>query len=188
MFVFNLGFISRSTEGGIDNEFLFQLDAVIELVSSWPDFDCYIEKLHRFRGKFIEKGRELFLADPKQFNTLIHGDLWTNNMMVKYGDVSTRTASSNCDFENVIFLDFQFSCWTSPAIDLQYFMNTSLCDTLRTDHLDDLIGYYHKELATLLQRFNYRKHVPTLSDLQSQFREKSFYGTFSAGFDIKNLL
>lgn len=150
--------------------FLTQLDALIELTSSWPDFDYYTEKLRRFHGNLIEKGRQTFDANPNHFNTMIHGDMWTNNIMMRFNGETMRV-------ENVIFLDFQYSCWTSPAIDLQYFLNTSLCETLRTYYLDDLIEYYHKELTTMLKRFKYGKHVPTLSELQSQFRDKSFYGT-----------
>lgn len=89
-------------------------------------------------------------------------------------EIKTNGAS----LENVIFLDFQFSCWASPAIDLQYFMNTSLCETLRTSHFDDLIEYYHSNLVAMLKRFNYGKHVPTVSELQSQFHEKSAYGMY----------
>lgn len=152
--------------------YLTQLDAIIELTNTWPDFEYYTAKLRRFRGNFIEKGSQAFDVDPNHFNTLIHGDLWTNNILLKYNSATDQV-------ENAVFLDFQFSCWTSWAIDLQYILNTSLCETLRTHHLDDLIEHYHKKLSTMLKRLNYGKHVPTLRELQSQFREKSFYGTCS---------
>lgn len=67
--------ISHSGKGGLDVVFLTQLDALIELVSSWPDFDKYTEKLRRFHGKFVEKERQIFDADPKQFNTLVCGPI-----------------------------------------------------------------------------------------------------------------
>lgn len=154
--------------------FLTQLDAVVELFETWPDFAYYAEKLRRFRKNLIEKGCQAFDADPNQINTLVHGDLWTNNIMVKYGEALT---GADAPLENAIFLDFQFACWTSPVIDLHYFLNTSLCETLRTHHINELVDFYHDKFSTMLKRLNYGKHVPTLSEFRKLFREKSFYGT-----------
>lgn len=167
--------INRLVGSTLSNMFLTHLDAIVEVLQGWPDFAYYAEKIRRFRKNFIEKGCQAFDADPNQFNTFIHGDLWTNNIMLKY---ESEDANDDNPVKNVVFLDFQFACWTSPVMDLHYFLNTSLREPLRTHHINELVEYYHKELVTMLKRLNYGKHVPTLSELLSQFREKSFYGTF----------
>lgn len=60
---------------------------------------------------------------------------WMNNLMIKYKNGS--------EIANVILLDFQYSCWTSPAIDLHYFFNNSLQECLWPDRFDELLEFYH---------------------------------------------
>lgn len=78
--------------------------------------------------------------------------------------------------ENMIFIDFQYSCCTSPAIDLHFFLNTSLQESLRPRRFDELIAYYHGNLETNLKRLGYRKLIPNLEQFKQQYHDKSFYG------------
>lgn len=147
-----------------------QLDALIEIVGSWTNYEYYAEKLRQLQPNLLEKGRCAFDAQPHHFNTLIHGDIWRNNVMIQYNAAN--------QLENAALIDFQFCCWTSPAIDLQYFFNTSLEEDLRLHRQDELVQYYHGELSATLKRLNYRQHVPTLHEFQIQFMEKCFYGMY----------
>lgn len=78
--------------------------------------------------------------------------------------------------ENIIFIDFQYACWTSPAMDLIYFLNTSLQESLRPRKFDDLIAYYHSHLETNLNRLEYKKSIPNLDEFKQQYHDKNFYG------------
>lgn len=61
------------------------------------------------------------------FNVLIHGDLWVNNIM--FGD-----------FEDAVRLvDFQLAHFTSPVIDLLYFIITSTTIDVRFNHVERLL-------------------------------------------------
>lgn len=171
---FKHGLISRATDK-LNTFYLTQFDAAVAVIAKWPDFAAYTDKLKRLRGNLMEKGRKAFDADPKHFNTMIHGDMWTNNLMMKYANIGGESDEQSA-VENMVYLDFQFSCWTSPAIDLHYFFNTSLQETLRENHLNELIEFYHGHLANYLKRLNYPGHIPTLDEFQKQFLEKSFYG------------
>lgn len=148
--------------------YVTELDALIETVEGWKNFEYYAEKLRKLKPDLIEKGRRVFDPSPSHFNTLIHGDIWTNNIMLLYDEAN--------QLENAAIIDFQFCCWTSPAVDLQYFFNTSLAEDLRLYHQEELVQYYHKKLSITLKRLNYQKHVPTLHEFQIQFLEKTFYG------------
>lgn len=142
-------------------------DELIDLIAEWPDFSYYTEKLRKFRSHFIERERQCFDAQPNEFNTLIHGDLWFTNTMHRYdGD----------KVDNVALIDFQLNCWTSPAIDLQYFLNTSVNEKLQMRHQHELVQYYYKKLTTILRRLNYKKHIPTLLEFQIQFLTRSIWG------------
>lgn len=78
--------------------------------------------------------------------------------------------------ENIIFIDFQYSCWTSPTVDLHYFLNTSLQESLRPSRFDDLIMFYHSHLERYLNRLGYKKSIPNLDQLKQQYHDKNFYG------------
>lgn len=182
---FKHGLISRATDK-LNNYYLTQFDAAVEVIAKWPDFAAITEKLNGLRDNLMEKGRRAFDANPKHFNTMIHGDMWTNNLMIKYANNNNSKnnggESDQSAVENIVYLDFQFSCWTSPAIDLHYFLNTSLQETLRDNHINELIEFYHGHLANYLKRLNYLGHIPTLDEFQKQFLEKSFYGLLLGRF------
>lgn len=115
----------------------------------------------------------MFDPNPNHFNTLNHGDMWLNNFMIKREGTDEGAA-----FENVAFIDFQDSCWTSPAIDLQYFLNTSLLESLRPAAFDELIGTYYEQLASNLSQLEYKRCIPTRSEFDEQFNARNFYGNF----------
>lgn len=161
------GLINREC-GALDNYYLTQLDVLIEVISEWSDFQQYAEKLTILRDDLIEKERQAFDVNLNHFNTLIHGDLWTNNVMIKYANDNKP--------ENMILIDFQYSCWTSPTIDLQGFLNISLRESIRRNNLNELVEFYYNRLICYLNLLNYSKSIPTLQEFQQQFRKRSLHG------------
>lgn len=166
------GFINRSEES---LRFFHQsnFDAFAAVTCALPEFEHLTEKLQIFRSKFIDMACDAFDPDPKHFNTLSHGDLWTNNILIQRVD-----SSENAPIRNVILIEFQFSCWTSPAIDLQWFFNTSLQDDVRFKKIDELLLFYHVELALRLKQLHYQKHIPTFEEFRKQFLSKSLVGRY----------
>lgn len=152
------------------------LDAVIESIADWPDAVYYAEKLRKLRSVLIDMECKAFDAIDGHFNTLIHGDMWFSNIMLRY--------NGEC-VDNITLIDFQFNCWTSPTMDLQYFFNTSLREPLRLHHQNDLLQFYHGKLVNALKRLNYRQTVPTLDALREQFLARSIWGESIQPFDEK---
>lgn len=165
-----IGFINR-IEDSLQFFFLTNFDAFCELIATLPQLAHLNEKLAKLQNKFIEKTCATFDPDPNHFNTLAHGDMWMNNLLL-LRDNKTST------LRDAIFIDFQYSLWTSPAIDLQYLLNNSLQEDVRSNHIEELVAFYHGELAMHLKRLDYKKHIPTLSEFQQQFLAKSFLGEF----------
>lgn len=161
------GMLNRTTST-FDNLYVSLLDKLIEVVSKWGSYVHYVEKLTKLRSHLTEKGKRSFDAKSNQFNTLIHGDIWVNNTMYSY--------NAKNEPEKMMLVDFQFCCWTSPTIDLHYFLNTSLEDELRLNHQEELLQFYHSELSRMLTSLQYKKHIPTLDEFHVQFMENSFYG------------
>lgn len=91
-------------------------------------------------------------------------------------DDGDKKAELEQPIENVMLIDFQYACWSSPVIDLHYFLNTSLQESLRPNRFDELIDFYHGNLVETLKRLRYKKPIPTLEQLKQQYLDKSFYG------------
>nr|XP_002053630.3 uncharacterized protein LOC6630632 [Drosophila virilis] len=126
----------------------------------------YEEKLKRLQKRVMEYTERVYDPQPDQFNTLTHGDLWINNIMLR-----NKTDQNELD---MLLIDFQFSAWASPAVDLFYFSSTSLQPEVRNKHLDALIQYYHKVLADTLRELNFGGHIPTLRQLVLQLEKGKF--------------
>lgn len=77
------------------------------------------------------------------YATLLHKDLWTNNILVKYtGGKPT----------NNVFVDFQVCRYGSPGADVLFFLYSSVkMDIIRTQ-IDKLMKFYHDELINVLKK------------------------------------
>lgn len=73
----NVGAISRASNV-FHNFYYFHLDALIEAIAEWPESSRYVTKLQKLRPNVVERGCQMFDANPKHFNTLNHGDFWLN--------------------------------------------------------------------------------------------------------------
>jgi thiamine kinase-like enzyme len=105
--------------------------ALRKQVEKWgPEWETIASKLKNFGQTMISKGIELYKRDDRSFNVFNHNDVWINNLMYKY---------ENARVKDVLLLDYQLSCWGSPAIDLNYFLYGSVRDDVREKNFDKLI-------------------------------------------------
>ena len=74
-------------------------------------------------------------------------------------------------------MDYQFGYWTSPAVDLLYFLHTSLSPDLLDNH-HILVEEYYKSLTETLSALGYRGLQPTLTELQRQLQIRGPYAVF----------
>ncbi|GAB0088777.1 hypothetical protein DMENIID0001_032410 [Sergentomyia squamirostris] len=155
-----------SRDGGDARDFCLALyDAGIDFVSKWPGYEYYVNKMKQFRKKFVEKGIEMCELD-KDFNVLLHGDMWNMNTMFKYDHDGNPV--------DVLFVDYQVPYYASPAIDLMYFIHSSIKEDLRLEKQDELVQYYYKHLKeTLIDGFKYDGKFPSLLEFQIIVLKKS---------------
>ena len=154
------------------------LDAIADLVSTWPGFEEITVKLRKLHSSLYENCRKAFDAKKNQFNTLTHGDIWVNNVMFSYNERNEP--------EKVMLFDFQFCFWGSPSIDLHYFLNTSLEEDLRLNCQDELIQYCYRVLHETLIRLGYSRRIPTLLEFHMEVMSNSFYGNLQILFKLCN--
>lgn len=144
------------------------IQAASRCVAQWPGYEHYAEKLNDLVPVYMELGKRVFDVSAG-INVLAHGDLWTNNVLVKYNEATAQP-------EDVIIIDFQYAAWGSPAIDLFYFLNSSLQLDFHLHHQEELIEYYFKIFSDTLRKLRYKSHIPSLHNFHLQLKEKSFYG------------
>jgi hypothetical protein len=71
-------------------------------------------------------------------------------------------------------VDFQLTHWTSPAIDLQYFLHTSPSQDLLDKH-EVLVEEYYKYLSETLSALGYQGHRPPLNQIKEQLQSRGMY-------------
>ncbi|KMZ05809.1 uncharacterized protein Dsimw501_GD21200 [Drosophila simulans] len=169
---FDRGFFNQHTRGyePIMKNLLMALSRSLELE---PDLrQRYQAKIDRLVENVMEYGERSTTIVPGDFLTLAHGDLWTTNIMFQYDDAGHPI--------NAIFIDFQFSAWNSPAIDLHYFFSTALQADIRLKKQPELVQFYYYKLKAALKKVQYTGNVPSLFVFHQQFRNRSFYAAFAS--------
>jgi len=167
---FDRGFFNQHTRGyePIMRNLLQALSRSLELE---PELrQRYQAKIDRLVDHVMDYGERSTSICPGDFVTLAHGDLWTTNVMFQYNDEGHPV--------NAIFIDFQFSVWNSPAIDLHYFFSTALQANIRLKNQPELVQFYYYKLKDALKAVKYSGHVPSLFAFHQQFRNRAFYGRY----------
>lgn len=102
----------------------------------------------------LRRSKENFLNDlvtlplgrkSEPFSVINHGDCWNNNLMFKY-DEETKIPQKIC------LLDWQLGRYSSPVLDISYFMFSSTDRQLREKHFDKLIKTYHNSLSNTIKK------------------------------------
>ncbi|XP_057657285.1 uncharacterized protein LOC130894447 [Diorhabda carinulata] len=110
-------------------------DIFEEICKENKNYSSYISKFGYWGDKPRPKPRE-------PFSTVIHTDLWVNNMMHLFKD--------DVAVKNKI-VDFQSYTYGSPVADIFFFLWTSVQKDVLEQHLDMLLEFYHKELVQVLR-------------------------------------
>ncbi|XP_065354504.1 uncharacterized protein LOC135948976 [Calliphora vicina] len=162
---FQRGIFNRHTRA-FGCMFEYMTENCAKFAETCPELGPYYhDKLMKLKPYIVEYGTRAYNSNANNFFTLCHGDLWINNMMMQYDE-------ENC-LKDVLLIDFQLSNWSSPAVDLHYFLHTSLEPKLQLDMhaLDKLVQYYHTILTETIKSLKYKGYIPTLHELHVQLEE-----------------
>jgi aminoglycoside phosphotransferase (APT) family kinase protein len=97
-------------------------------VETWPgEWQSYADKLRDRADVVLEMVRRTVRRRESGFNVLIHGDLWVNNILLR-GQASAAQ-----------LVDFQMTHFTSPVLDIHYFVTTSATLEVRINHTGRLL-------------------------------------------------
>ncbi|KAM7361448.1 uncharacterized protein ACRADG_012008 [Cochliomyia hominivorax] len=138
------------------------------------DSHLYSQKMFAMAHHYMDIGRRCFTPTEGHVNVLAHGDVWTNNVMFKY---CAKTGQPI----DVLLIDFQYSFWGSPTLDLHHFFNTSIKEPLRRYHQDELFQIYHQQFTETLRKLNYKSNpIPSLKKFRLHAEQKKFFAVHSS--------
>lgn len=82
------------------------------------------------------------------------------------------------ELKELIFLDYQFCKWGSPAEDLLFFITISAAKDIKIKKFDYFISIYHERLVECLKVLGFKKPLPKLRDLHKDMfdQKNTFYG------------
>ncbi|XP_015126055.1 uncharacterized protein LOC107047743 [Diachasma alloeum] len=173
----NPGCVSRFASGFINSKtpvafFTFisnGLESIGNSVRNWPG-----EKFVSISNKLINKSREIiqklfivYQCDADELQVLNHGDLWVNNIMFK--------DDGNGEPQEVRFVDYQMCIWSSPAIDLLYFLGIVPETSIKMTNDEIFLQCYLNRFASTMQTLGCCAKSPTLEQLKrSMFKRRDY--------------
>jgi hypothetical protein len=157
-----------------NREFIYNLmessaNALANVVEKWPGFEEYGDKFRKVIPTTWDRLVEAVKPVSGALSVLNHGDFWVNNMMFHYCPNTGKV-------DDVRFFDFQISRYTTPVLDLLYFIYSSPSEDVRSEYTEFLLETYHKEMHNILKVLGCEHHKFTIEELKKEFEEKSFFG------------
>lgn len=149
------------------------IQTLASVVAKWPGFERFADKIRKMAETTVNKAIEVVKPKDGSLSVLNHGDFWANNILFKYSSGSEVA-------EEAMFVDFQISRFSSPALDLQYFMYTSASQEVRLQHMDDLLETYHAELRKTLEMLGCSDVEFTVEHLKKEFEDRAYFGLITA--------
>ncbi|XP_072152074.1 uncharacterized protein [Bemisia tabaci] len=113
------------------------------------------------------------VAPEEPLAVVCHGDFCRNNVFYKY--------DSNDKPLEIMFFDFATSRYSSPVIDLSFYLFMNSSPNFKADHWNDVLRTYHTALTS---NFDLSPvEPPSFENIQLDVRRRGFYGyTFAAFF------
>ncbi|CAD7091888.1 unnamed protein product [Hermetia illucens] len=143
-------------------------DNICNHLRQWNSCQEYVGLMEGLKDRIADVYVELFKKDLSEFNVLLHGDLWANNIMFQHDE--------NGKPNDVLFVDLQISRYGSPVQDLIYFIVSSTEMSIKIKEFDHFIKFYHTELVKNLKLLKYPKAIPRLIDLHMAVLKRCFFG------------
>ena len=166
----------RLFERSIKND----LESLASAVETWPGYEKYGDKLRNLIPTCAKRMADVVKPKRKALNVVNHGDFWVNNVLFHYNPQSGKV-------DDVRFIDFQLARYSSPALDLQYFMCICPNDDVRFQQKDTLLEEYYSEFTEYWRILVQGPYI-TLEQLKEEYEEKNFFGLIIACTILSYLL
>ncbi|KAG7160311.1 uncharacterized protein LOC121876410 [Homarus americanus] len=162
-------FFTNNADDQYSNLSRGNIKIVADIARKIGGYDKIVAWLEDFANKSSEVCNKQLGAIPP-FDVVCHGDCWSNNMLFRYEEGVPA---------EVRLLDFQEWRRASPAIDLNFFLYTSLDGPTRKDNLLSFLGTYYNAFKKVVEGAG--TPVPfTVEDLRQEYHKKNVFGFLMA--------
>ncbi|XP_078037347.1 uncharacterized protein LOC144470271 [Augochlora pura] len=154
------------------------MERLAEQIKDWAEERCAnaAPKIKKMSETIVRDSIEAYEYDPDEFCVLNHGDCWINNIMFKENERGEPV--------DLRMVDYQLSGYSSPAIDLIYFLNVCPEFSIKYDKDDYFIELYLDTLKETMSRIGCKTSAPSLKQLKDSMHKRRAYAVFS-GFVLK---
>lgn len=170
--MYSRGIFSDTHPPEMKSFFIMSVKTLADEITNWPEVKKYSEKIAKLTDHIYQIGIDAAKPSEDEFNVINHGDFWVNNMLFKYDNDDKPT--------DHIFVDFQVCVYTSPAIDLLYFLNTSPSPDIVENKTDILLNEYLGTLSATMKQLNCKTQPPTMEELKATIKRRASYGMISS--------
>ncbi|XP_075226765.1 uncharacterized protein LOC142327521 [Lycorma delicatula] len=154
-----------------ENEFLgsCQIELIGHELETWPEGKEFAKDIWGLTDKGWKLMTDAVQAKENEFNVLNHGDFWLTNILFKY---------ENGKPIKVKLVDLQQSRYSSPAVDLLFFMYGSIQEEVLNNKKDELIKIYLQTLNEYLEKYESPKRLEE-AELLKSLEERDFYAFYA---------
>ncbi|XP_046738968.1 uncharacterized protein LOC124407157 [Diprion similis] len=158
------------------------LNRLREDAQTWLDEDCILaaKKLNNVIASLRQRIQDVYSYDPEEFCVLNHGDAWVNNMLF-VEDKSGKPIEQ-------VFVDYQMVGYSSPAIDLLYFLGINPALEIRGQGETDLLEIYLETLTLNMKRLRCRTESPTMEHLKKAMYRRRVYAVAAGLFLLPRMM
>ncbi|XP_011705751.1 PREDICTED: uncharacterized protein LOC105460950 [Wasmannia auropunctata] len=159
------GLFNNKNPSEVKDFFNVGTKALSEEIINWPEIKKYSEKIAKLSDHVYQIGIDATKLSEDEFNVINHGDCNIKNVLFKYGNDGNPI--------NHIFVDFQGSVYTSPALDLLFFLSTSVSFDVIENKRDVLLNEYLGTLSTTMKQLNCKTQPPTMKELKDIMKRRA---------------
>ncbi|XP_018316629.1 uncharacterized protein [Mycetomoellerius zeteki] len=170
--IYGRGMFSSLQPSELKSFFSMSVKALADEVATWPEMKKYADKIDKLVDHIYEIGTDATRRSDDEFNVINHGDVWVNNMLFKYDNDDNPI--------DHIFVDFQLCIYTSPALDLLYFLSTSPSPDVVENKRDILLNEYLGTLSTTMKQLDCKTQPPTMEELKAVLKRRASYGMIAS--------
>ncbi|CAK9795946.1 hypothetical protein ANTQUA_LOCUS559 [Anthophora quadrimaculata] len=172
----NGGIVSTRCAKSYTNMMEIGLRQVGEKVQKWSDKECASAagKIIKLAKTIVPRCTDVYNYDFDEFCVLNHGDCWINNIMFLENEKGQPV--------DLLLVDYQMAVYTSPVIDLLYFLNICPEYDIKYDKDDYFLKVYLNTLKQTMRSIGCKRKPPTMEELKMAIHKRRIYAVFSGVF------
>ncbi|XP_039752997.1 uncharacterized protein LOC120628603 [Pararge aegeria] len=133
-----------------DPWFMQCMNGALEAIKCYSKYNKDVKTLKEIENRWTQVWDEALDLSHFSFeyrNVICHRDLWNNNILFSYKEVSEKFVPENC-----VLVDFQAVTSQPPAGDVMFLLYCNLDPKFRKSNMTKFLNYYYQELQDILCR------------------------------------